>query len=120
MGLLRSHVSVIPGVAVQLYIQSHKNDTTAKGNSIQLAWLTQSGVPLGDMTGAHMSLLTQDALPGDSPFFVPTSRLGVFTAVAPGSVRFISGALFFEGIALLKRIAVSLSPQQAGAPAPAC
>jgi len=90
MGLLRSHVSVIPGVAVQLYIQSQKNDTTAKGNSIQLAWLTQSGVPLGEMTAAYMSLLTQDALPGDSPFFVPTSRLGVFTAVAPGSVSKLS------------------------------
>ena len=54
------------------------------------SWLTQSGVPLGEMTAAYMSLLTQDALPGDSPFFVPTSRLGVFTAVAPGSVSKLS------------------------------
>ena len=73
---------------------THKIDTTAKGNSIQLAWLTQSGVPLGDMTRAYMSLLTQDVLPWDFPFFVPTSRLEVFTAVAPGSVRFISGYLY--------------------------
>jgi hypothetical protein len=86
MGLLRSHVSLHSGRAVELFIQSQKNDTTAKGNSIQLAWVTQSGVRLGEMTTAYLSLLTSDGIPGDSPFFVPTSREGSFVSIAPGSV----------------------------------
>ena len=35
---------------------------------------------------AYLSLLTADGIPGDSPFFVPTSREGAFVSVAPGSV----------------------------------
>ena len=86
MGLLRSHVTVTEGQSVNLYIQSQKNDTTAKGNLIHLSWVTQSGVCLGDMVTDYVGLLAQDGIPADSPFFLPTSRVGTFVSVEPGSV----------------------------------
>ena len=86
MGLLVSHVSLRRYHSIELFIQSQKNDTVGKGNSISLAWRTSSGVPLGDLVTTYLELLRADGVPSSAPLFGPTTPSGLFRPVAAGAI----------------------------------
>ena len=93
MGLLLPHVSLVRGVRVQLFIQSMKNDTYAQGHTVWMAWITSSGVPIGEMTETYLSVLQADGVAPGSPFFAPTAADGLFHTVREGSVSRFNGVV---------------------------
>jgi len=84
LGLKREHVALSPGSHVTLFLQSMKNDTYATGNEIYLAWVTQSGVAIGELFQRYIAWLDAAAIPPDAPFLCPTDPHGRFTVPAPG------------------------------------
>mmetsp|Transcript_47303 Transcript_47303/g.96675 ORF Transcript_47303/g.96675 Transcript_47303/m.96675 type:complete len:428 (+) Transcript_47303:665-1948(+) len=84
MGLKREHVVLVPDSHVTLFLQSQKNDTFATGNEIFLAWVTGSGVAIGELFSRYVRWLDCSDIPPEAPFLCPTDGAGMFTPPRPG------------------------------------
>mmetsp|Transcript_48529 Transcript_48529/g.99083 ORF Transcript_48529/g.99083 Transcript_48529/m.99083 type:complete len:407 (-) Transcript_48529:1544-2764(-) len=68
MGLRRCQVEIVWGSHVVLFIQSMKNDTTAKGTEVVIAWVTASGIPIGEYIACLHRRLDECGIPLHGPF----------------------------------------------------
>jgi len=87
MGLRRWHVTYVRGSHVTLFIQAQKNDTTGRGSEVVVAWVTGSGVRVGEILLRLEARLDECNIPRDAPLFCPTSHFsrGGFKVPAPGT-----------------------------------
>mmetsp|Transcript_51105 Transcript_51105/g.103944 ORF Transcript_51105/g.103944 Transcript_51105/m.103944 type:complete len:344 (+) Transcript_51105:530-1561(+) len=83
MGLRRCQVELVWGSHVVLFIQSMKNDTTAKGTEVVVAWVTASGVRIGDYIARLHHRLDECGIPMTGPFFCATGTKGSDGFVVP-------------------------------------
>lgn len=72
MGLRRSRVELVRGSHVILFIQSMKNDTDAKGTEVVIAWVTASGIPVGEFVLLLQAHLQASGVPWHGPLFCAT------------------------------------------------
>eukprot|EP00961_Rhodomonas_salina_P294006 3934194-Rhodomonas_salina.1 len=61
-----------------------KNDTYASGNEVDLAWVTASGVMIGDIFTRYIARLDASGIPPAGPFVCPVHARGGFQLPAPG------------------------------------
>mmetsp|Transcript_61521 Transcript_61521/g.127103 ORF Transcript_61521/g.127103 Transcript_61521/m.127103 type:complete len:247 (-) Transcript_61521:558-1298(-) len=87
MGLRRWHLTYVRGSHVTLFIQSQKNDPSGKGSEVVVAWVTGSGVRVGEILLRLEARLDECGIPRDAPLFCPTSHFsrGGFVVPAPGT-----------------------------------
>lgn len=83
MGLKRSHVHIVVGSHVSLFLQLMKNDTYATGNEVYLVWVTASGVVIGDIFLLYVARLDASGIPPAGPFICPVNAKGWFQLQAP-------------------------------------
>mmetsp|Transcript_60797 Transcript_60797/g.125212 ORF Transcript_60797/g.125212 Transcript_60797/m.125212 type:complete len:341 (+) Transcript_60797:317-1339(+) len=86
MGLLRCHVTFVPGSHVTLFVQAQKNDPRGKGMEVVIAWVTGSGVCVGRILQLLCARLEACGIPEEGPLFCATSsfKSGGFLMPAPG------------------------------------
>mmetsp|Transcript_62707 Transcript_62707/g.130355 ORF Transcript_62707/g.130355 Transcript_62707/m.130355 type:complete len:182 (-) Transcript_62707:499-1044(-) len=85
MGLRRDHVSYVRDSHVTLFLQAMKNDPYSRGNEVFLAWVTASGIPIGDTLQRYERRLEECWITQDAPFLLPTAGQGGF--ILPRSGR---------------------------------
>jgi len=83
-GILRSHMTYVRGSHIKIFIRSMKNDPYSFGNEIVLAWLTSSGIPIGDTFLRYEARLTECGIPADAPLILPTNGHKGFHVSAGG------------------------------------
>jgi len=86
MGMRRCHVTFVPGSHVTIFIQSQKNDPRGQGSEVVIAWVTGSGVCVGEILQLLQDRLAECGIPEDGPLFCATTslRAGGFVMPAPG------------------------------------
>jgi len=83
MGLRRSHVSWVRGSHITLFVQAMKNDPYGVGNEVILAWITASGIRVGDTLMRYIARLDACNIPEDAGLLLPT-RVSGFVLPAKG------------------------------------
>lgn len=84
MGLRRCHLTFVPGSHVTIFIQSQKNDPFSKGSEVVLAWVSGSGVCIGDILQLLQDRLDECGIPMDGPLFCATTSFKAGGFVMPG------------------------------------
>ena len=87
MGLRRCHVTFVTDSHVTLFLQSMKNDPLGKGTEVVLAWVTGSGVRIGQILLLLQARLEECGIPSWGPLFCSTSSFnkGGYLMPKPGS-----------------------------------
>jgi len=83
-GVLRSHLTYVHGSHIKVFIRSMKNDPYSMGNEILLAWVTASGIPIGETFLRYEARLRECNIPEDAPLILPTNGHRGFHVTAGG------------------------------------
>ena len=84
-GILQSHLVLVPGSHVTLFVPAQKNDKLSQGLFVTLAWVSGSGVPIGAWIQRLQTRLKECGLQAPSvPLFLPTIGNMGYRLVLPG------------------------------------
>ncbi len=75
-GLRAGDVRITPGRHVELFIQSMKNDSYARGHTVPLAWESGSGVAIGATVTRYAIRLRECGVLDHEAFFCPATEVG--------------------------------------------
>jgi len=85
-GILISHLTLVHGSHITLFVPAQKNDKLSQGHFVTLAWISGSGVKIGEWILRLLSRLRNCGLTGPSvPLFLPTVGHYGFRLVQPGT-----------------------------------
>jgi len=85
MGLRRRHISFLRGSYVRLFIQSMKNDVYSEVYTVDLSWVTGSGIEIGATIVRYLGRYDASNLSPECPLFLQSHHKGGFYHT-PGSV----------------------------------
>jgi hypothetical protein len=84
-GILQTHVVLVPGSHVTLFVPAQKNDKLSQGLFVTLAWISGSGVLIGAWIQRLLSRLQEcDLRRPTVPLFLPTMGNLGYRLVSPG------------------------------------